>query len=127
MPPRTATSTPARSTTPRFVRNSPTCGRSISQASRQAATLNAIGLSAAMIARRDPEAVMAVFPADHLIEPASDFQDVVERAFALAEEQPEALISFGVPPRSPSTAYGCLELGAPFAASDARLVRRFRE
>lgn len=90
-------------------------------------TLNAIGLSAALIARRDPEAVMAVFPADHLIEPTGEFQDVMGRAFALAERRPEALITFGVPPLGPSTAYGYLEMGEPFAASDARLVRQFRE
>jgi mannose-1-phosphate guanylyltransferase len=90
-------------------------------------TLNAIGLSAALMARRDPEAVMAVFPADHLIEPAGEFRSALGRAFALAERRPEVLITFGVPPRAPSTAYGYLELGEPFAASDARRVRQFRE
>ena len=90
-------------------------------------TLTAIGLSAALIARRDPAGVMAVFPADHLIEPVGEFRNVMDRAYALAERHSEALITFGVPPTGPSTAYGYLELGEPFAASDARLVRRFRE
>src|SRR5689334_10377509 len=40
-------------------------------------TVNAVGLSAAVIARRDPQAVIAVFTADHLIEPVDRFQAIV--------------------------------------------------
>ena len=36
-------------------------------------TLNAVGFSAAAIAARDPDAVIAVFTADHVIEPVDEF------------------------------------------------------
>src|SRR5512141_3210713 len=40
-------------------------------------TLNAIGLSAAVISREDPDAEITVFTADHLIEPMEKFQRIV--------------------------------------------------
>src|SRR5262245_48999627 len=48
-------------------------------------TLNAVGLGAAVIARRDPEAVIAVLTADHVIQPVARFQEIIASGFALAE------------------------------------------
>ena len=48
-------------------------------------TLNAIGLSAAVLAAKDPQAVFAVLTADHLIEPVDKFQKIIEQGFALVE------------------------------------------
>ena len=48
-------------------------------------TLNAVGLSAAVLARRDPEATIAVFTADHIIEPVDQFQAIVDAGYALVE------------------------------------------
>lgn len=89
-------------------------------------TLNAIGFSAAVIARHDPEATIGVFTADHVIEPVAKFQAIVADGFRLVEEQPEALVTFGIAPKGPATGYGYLELGEPFAGS-ARRLRQFRE
>ena len=44
-------------------------------------TLNAVGFSAAAIAARDPDAVIAVFTADHVIEPADEFLKIVGHGF----------------------------------------------
>jgi mannose-1-phosphate guanylyltransferase len=74
-------------------------------------TLNAVGFSAAVIAARDPDAVMAVFTADHVIRPVKDFQRIVESAFELVEQNERTLLTFGITPTEPSTAYGYLELG----------------
>ena len=74
-------------------------------------TLNAIGLSAAILAAKDPEAVFAVFTADHLIEPVDEFQKIIEQGFALVEKHPQTLVTFGIAPTGPATAYGYLELG----------------
>jgi mannose-1-phosphate guanylyltransferase len=90
-------------------------------------TLMAIGLSAVVIALRDPEAIMAVFPADHLIQPVEEFRRTIGIAYALAERHSDILISFGITPATPSTAYGYLEIRAEFAGSGIHRVCRFRE
>lgn len=89
-------------------------------------TVNAIGFSAAIIARRDPDAVMAVFTADHIIEPVDQFQRIVTAGYELAEKFPNALVTFGITPTGPATSYGYLRLGAALAG-DARIVEQFRE
>ncbi len=89
-------------------------------------TLNAIGFGAAVIARRDPEAVIAVFTADHVIEPAAQFREIVARGFQLAEQRANTLVTFGITPASPATAYGYLQLGALIEGT-ARVVDRFKE
>ncbi|MCE5269113.1 MAG: mannose-1-phosphate guanylyltransferase, partial [Planctomycetaceae bacterium] len=89
-------------------------------------TLNALGFSAAVLARRDPEAVLGVFTADHVIEPIAEFQKIVDRAYAFAEQHAEALVTFGVTPTGPAVGYGYLELGDE-CGSTARRVRVFRE
>lgn len=89
-------------------------------------TLNAAGFAAAIIARRDPGAVIAVFTADHLIEPVAQFQEIVNRGYALVERSPETLLTFGIAPTGAPTGYGYLELGEAIDGG-ARLVRRFRE
>ena len=72
-------------------------------------TLNAVGFSAAVIARRDPEATIGVFTADHMIEPVDQFQAIVDAGYALVEKHPEALVTFGIAPTGPATGYGYLE------------------
>ncbi len=89
-------------------------------------TLNAVGLGAAVIAERDPEAVVAVFTADHVIEPVGAFQQIVAHGFRLAEESTPTLVTFGVTPSGPSTAYGYLEL-AGAVDEQAFIVREFKE
>ena len=89
-------------------------------------TLNAVGFGAAVIAASDPEAVIAVFTADHVIEPADRFLEIVGHGFRLAEEHPETLVTFGIAPTAAATGYGYLELGEAIDES-ARVVRQFRE
>ena len=93
-------------------------------------TAPCIALGAALIAREDPNAVMIVMPADHAIEPEREFQRAVQAAEQLAEENPAALITFGIPPTFPSTNYGYIHRGAPAGSRQgvsAFKVRRFRE
>ena len=89
-------------------------------------TLNAVGFSAAVLARHDPEAVIAVFTADHVIEPVDQFQAIVNSGYALVEQHPEALVTFGVAPTGAATGYGYLGLGDSFGRS-ARRLQQFRE
>lgn len=90
-------------------------------------TVNAIGLATAVIALRDPEAVIAVFTADHLIEPVARFREIVRSAYELVERHPDTLVTFGIAPTGPATGYGYLELGEAVPDSSARVVRQFRE
>lgn len=74
-------------------------------------TAACLGLAARVIERRDPEGVMAVFPADHVIQPLAAFQRCVRIAFATAESQ-RCLVTFGIVPEAPLTGFGYIEIGA---------------
>ena len=89
-------------------------------------TLNAVGYSAAIIAERDPEAVIAVFTADHIIEPIDEFLKIVDHGFRIAEQQPNALVTFGIAPTEAATGYGYLQLGEAVDEA-AKVVDQFRE
>lgn len=69
-------------------------------------TANAIALAAELLAARDPDATMAVFTADHIIRPKDVFQKAVETACRAAEEDPRALVIFGIRPTYPHTGLG---------------------
>jgi len=98
-------------------------------------TLNALAYTAAVVARRDPYATIGVFTADHLIEPVEKFRAVVAAGYDLAERREKTLVTFGITPRSPSTSYGYLSLGAALTetppgrktAPGARIVEQFKE
>jgi len=94
-------------------------------------TLPAVALGCAVIAAQDPDAVVVVLTADHLIEPLDGFARTVRKAFAVAEAREDALVTFGVVPDAPATGFGYLEFGDALegAGSDgaARLVTSFRE
>lgn len=74
-------------------------------------TAPCVGLGAALIAKSDPAGTMVVMPADHLIEPEREFQRAIHAAEQFAEQFPNALFTFGIPPTSPSTNYGYIHRG----------------
>lgn len=99
-------------------------------------TAPCIGLAAMKIVQRDPGGIMAVMPADHVIQPAEAFQDALRFAAALVDERPERLVTFGVRPTYPAESFGYIErqepLQAPAAASftnppAAYRVKKFHE
>lgn len=91
-------------------------------------SLNAVAWPAAVLLRQDPGAVIAQVTADHVIEPVDEFAATLERAFAVAEADPDALVTLGVVPTSPHTGYGYLHRGSPLAGHPgAHLVREFAE
>lgn len=85
-------------------------------------TLNAVGLLAFTLARRDPDAVIAVLTADHLIEPANLFRERLAEAFALVEADSSRIATFGITPTYAATGYGYIERGAPIEG----IARAFR-
>jgi len=74
-------------------------------------TANAVGLAAAILRQRDPEAVMGVFTADHVIEPQDRFTAAVRTAYGMAEQHADALVTMGIRPARPETGYGYVERG----------------
>lgn len=74
-------------------------------------TLNAVGLGTGVLGEKDPDAVVAVFTADHIIEPIDQFQAIVDQGYRLAETQEETLVTFGIAPIYAATGFGYLELG----------------
>jgi mannose-1-phosphate guanylyltransferase len=93
-------------------------------------TAACIGLGAALIAKQDPAATIIVLPADHVIEPAVEFQRAALAAEQFANDQPDALLTFGIPPTYPATGYGYIHRGAEIGTRNgvaAAAVRAFRE
>jgi len=74
-------------------------------------TAPCIGLAALRLLRQDPEAVMAVLPADHVIEPPEAFSADIHLAVRVVEEDPTRLVTFGIPPTYPSPSFGYIERG----------------
>lgn len=85
----------------------------------------AIGLAAALIARRDPTAVMGSFAADHLVADPNAFADVVRTAIDAAAD--DYLVTVGITPTEPATGYGYIRHGAPLRAPGALAVTEFKE
>lgn len=75
-------------------------------------SLNAVAWPAAVLARLDPDAVIAQVSADQVIEPVATFAERLEVAFAVAAADPRALVTLGVVPTSAHTGYGYLHRGA---------------
>jgi mannose-1-phosphate guanylyltransferase len=69
----------------------------------------AIGLAAAVIARRDPDAIMGSFAADHLVRRPDAFQDAIRVAIDGARRG--LLMTVGIRPTHPETGYGYLRMG----------------
>jgi mannose-1-phosphate guanylyltransferase len=93
-------------------------------------TAPCVGLGAALIAQEDPEAVIIVTPADHVIEPVQEFRRAAQVAAQMAAENPHALITFGIVPTFPSTGYGYIQRGAALTTRQGigvSRVQRFRE
>jgi mannose-1-phosphate guanylyltransferase/mannose-6-phosphate isomerase len=70
-------------------------------------TAPAIALTALQLMHRDPEAVMVVVPADHVVKAAKKFIRAVQFATKLAEQG--HLVAFGIHPSRPETGYGYIQ------------------
>ena len=87
-------------------------------------TASAIALAAWHLAARDPDALMLVLPADHLIEDESAFRDAVAHAMGLADAG--WLVTFGIRPDYAETGYGYILRGAALGEAGFA-VERFVE
>ncbi len=90
-------------------------------------TASVVGMAAVALRKRDPQAVMAILAADHLIQNVAYFQQLLKEGHRLAEDG--FLVTLGIRPTYPATGYGYIQRGEaldgyPFLAYQ---VKRFKE
>ncbi|KAH8110569.1 nucleotide-diphospho-sugar transferase, partial [Phellopilus nigrolimitatus] len=91
-------------------------------------SMAAIGLAAAVLAKRDPEAIIGSFAADHMISGDDAFLSAVAEAVEVARAG--YLVTIGIAPSQPATGFGYVRLGESLNlpnAPNARLVGSFKE
>jgi mannose-1-phosphate guanylyltransferase len=87
-------------------------------------TAPCVGWAAAHVRRRDPDAVMAVLPADPHITDEAAYVDTLKRAIDAAASG--AIVTVGVQPTRPETGYGYVQRG-PAVGGGVHRVARFVE
>lgn len=90
-------------------------------------TAPCIGLAATILCELDRDAVMGVFPADHLIQKAARFRGFVKSAYKAAESND--VVVLGIRPQWAETGYGYIEFpaGTRPGLLDPQAVKSFRE
>jgi len=90
-------------------------------------TAPAIGLAAFLLLRQDPDAVLGLFPSDHVIADPTQYRATLNRALEIAAGG-ENIVVLGIRPTRPETGYGYIEAGEPDRHRAWSLrVRRFTE
>jgi mannose-1-phosphate guanylyltransferase len=89
-------------------------------------TAAAIGLAAAILARRDPDASLAVLPADQHVADRAGLAHVLDIALSAAETT-DAIATVGIPPTRPETGFGYLELTSTAVPGAVQPIARFVE
>jgi mannose-1-phosphate guanylyltransferase len=88
-------------------------------------TAPAIALACATVAREDPDAVVGIFPTDHVIRDPKAFVAAVRQAVATAERG--ALVCLGIRPDHPATGFGYLKCASKPRGGRDVAVERFVE
>ena len=91
-------------------------------------TASVVALAAAVLQKRDPQAIMAVQTADHYIRNRDLFNYLIRAAFEVAQQN--YLVTLGITPTYPSTGYGYIQQGEPLDGEHkypVYTVRRFKE
>ena len=91
-------------------------------------TASVVGLAAVAIKDRDPEGVMAILTADHLIKNESHLRQLLRAAYQLSKR--DYLVTLGISPSYPSTGYGYIQKGelvGRYEDLEGFEVKRFKE
>jgi mannose-1-phosphate guanylyltransferase len=89
-------------------------------------TAPACGLAAFLIERENPEAVLGIFPSDHVIADEPRFLKALQKGIAVAAAG-DNMVVLGIEPTRAETGYGYIETGDYTADDSALHVRRFTE
>ena len=88
-------------------------------------TAPAAAVAALHLMKRDPDAVMLLLPADHLIRDVAAFHATIADGMTAVEAG--YLVTFGIVPDAPETGYGYIQQGEALASGSGRQVARFVE
>ena len=88
-------------------------------------TAPALTLAALYLVKQDPDAMMVVMPADHVMTEPQQFVAAVKQGGVNAEQG--ALVTFGIVPESPETGYGYIKREAEISGTSAYAVASFVE
>jgi len=91
-------------------------------------TASVVALAAAVLKKRDPQAVMAIQTADHHIRNRDLFNYLIKTALEVAEK--DYLVTLGITPTFPSTGYGYIQQGELLSGDykyPVYMVKRFKE
>lgn len=88
-------------------------------------TAPAIGLAAFILLRSAPDAVIGLFPSDHVIGNEKEYREVLHKGIEIASAG-ENIVVLGIHPSRPETGYGYIEAGSP-APNGSLNVKRFTE
>ena len=91
-------------------------------------TASVVALAAAVLQKRDPQAVMAIQTSDHYIRNRDLFHYLIRAAFDVAQKN--YLVTLGITPTYPSTGYGYIQQGVSLDGDykyPVYTVKRFKE
>jgi mannose-1-phosphate guanylyltransferase len=88
-------------------------------------SMAAIGLAAALLESRDPDAILGSFAADHVIGEPEAFRECVRAAVEVADQG--YLVTIGIEPTHPATGFGYIRMGESIEGGLARAVEQFVE
>ena len=88
-------------------------------------TAPAVAVAALCAIQENPDALLLVLPADHIINDTDRFQSAIGQAKKLAKKN--KLVTFGIVPDAPEVGYGYIEKGSQLEDSDGFVVARFIE
>ena len=88
-------------------------------------TAPAIGLAAFLLLRENPDAVIGMFPSDHVIADEKRYRETLERGIEVAAAGANIVV-LGIRPNRAETGYGYIEVGQLYQGEALR-VRRFTE
>ncbi len=87
-------------------------------------TAPAIIYIAAILAHRDPDALVSTLASDHAIENPEEFTRAINLAFETVESHPDALVTIGINPTKPDTNYGYIRMGEEVSLTEKSRVFR---
>jgi mannose-1-phosphate guanylyltransferase len=90
------------------------------------AAATAIGLAAAILAERDPDAVLVVLPADQHVTDRTAFAQILSAGLAAAERD-DVIATIGITPTRPETGFGYVEIEGTATSGSVVPVLRFVE
>lgn len=91
-------------------------------------TASVVGLAAAALHKRDPQASMAILTADHYIRDEELFRQYLQAAYAAVQD--DYLVTLGIEPGFAATGFGYIQRGqalGEYGGSQAYQVLRFKE